>query len=103
MMGAATQQGWTFEQCLEIGAQGNAQMVTVGTSLDHCHIPGREHHEHVPDNACVLGMGIHNEPVGIYTKSLSGMSLTSGLPGSANTFADAFARRGRQKDAALPA
>ncbi|KAJ9658551.1 hypothetical protein H2201_007758 [Coniosporium apollinis] len=68
MIGAATQQGWTFEQCLEIGAQGNAQMVTVGTSLDHCHIPGREHHEHVPDNACVLGMGIHNEP-GLQTLS----------------------------------
>jgi dihydroxyacetone kinase len=36
--------------------------VTIGTSLDHCHIPGRAHHEQVAENACVLGMGIHNEP-----------------------------------------
>ena len=35
--------------------------MTVGSSLDHCHIPGREHHRHIPDSAIVLGMGIHNE------------------------------------------
>ena len=40
----------------------NANLVTVGSSLDHCHIPGRQHHEQVKDDAYVLGMGIHNEP-----------------------------------------
>lgn len=40
----------------------NDNCVTVGSSLDHCHIPGREHHRSVPQNAYVLGMGIHNEP-----------------------------------------
>lgn len=39
----------------------NDNCVTVGSSLDHCHIPGREHHRHIPDSAIVLGMGIHNE------------------------------------------
>lgn len=66
IIGAAAQRGWTLEQCVETGNQCNAHMVTVGTSLDHCHIPGREHHEHVPENACVLGMGIHNEPVSFF-------------------------------------
>ena len=42
---------------------GNSQLVTIGTSLDHCHVPGRDAFESVEDDACVLGMGIHNEPV----------------------------------------
>ncbi|KIW09111.1 dihydroxyacetone kinase [Verruconis gallopava] len=62
LVGAAAEEGWSFERCVEIGTQINANLVTVGTSLDHCHIPGRAHHEQVADDACVLGMGIHNEP-----------------------------------------
>lgn len=45
-----------------MGELGNSQLVTIGTSLDHCHVPGREAFESVPEDACVLGMGIHNEP-----------------------------------------
>lgn len=63
LIGAASQKGWGFERCRKIGELGNSQLVTIGTSLDHCHVPGREAFESVPDDACVLGMGIHNEPV----------------------------------------
>ncbi|KAF2087785.1 dihydroxyacetone kinase-like protein [Saccharata proteae CBS 121410] len=62
LMGAASHQSWSFEDCLKLGTRTNDQVVTVGTSLDHCHIPGRGHHEAVSEDACVLGMGIHNEP-----------------------------------------
>ncbi|KAF2851530.1 dihydroxyacetone kinase-like protein [Plenodomus tracheiphilus IPT5] len=62
LIGAASQKGWAFERCRRIGELGNSQLVTIGTSLDHCHVPGREAFESVPDDACVLGMGIHNEP-----------------------------------------
>ncbi|EFQ91351.1 hypothetical protein CFE70_002873 [Pyrenophora teres f. teres 0-1] len=62
LIGAASQKGWAFERCRKIGELGNSQLVTIGTSLDHCHVPGREAFESVPDNACVVGMGIHNEP-----------------------------------------
>ncbi|KAF2281077.1 dihydroxyacetone kinase [Westerdykella ornata] len=62
LIGAASQKGWSFERCRQIGELGNSQLVTIGTSLDHCHVPGREAFESVPDGACVLGMGIHNEP-----------------------------------------
>lgn len=62
LIGAASQKGWVFERCRKIGELGNSQLVTIGTSLDHCHVPGREAFESVPDDACVLGMGIHNEP-----------------------------------------
>ncbi|KAF2825738.1 dihydroxyacetone kinase [Ophiobolus disseminans] len=62
LIGAASQKGWAFERCRKIGELGNSQLVTIGTSLDHCHVPGREAFESVKDDACVLGMGIHNEP-----------------------------------------
>jgi dihydroxyacetone kinase len=62
LVGAATQASWNFDQVLDLGRKANHQMVTVGTSLDHCHIPGRAQHEPVPQDTCVLGMGIHNEP-----------------------------------------
>ncbi|KAH7384139.1 Dak1 domain-containing protein [Phaeosphaeria sp. MPI-PUGE-AT-0046c] len=62
LAGAASQKGWAFERCRKIGELGNSQLVTIGTSLDHCHVPGREAFESVKDDACVLGMGIHNEP-----------------------------------------
>ncbi|KAH9877924.1 hypothetical protein J1614_003141 [Plenodomus biglobosus] len=62
LIGAASQKGWAFERCRKIGELGNSQLVTIGTSLDHCHVPGREAFESVPDDSCVLGMGIHNEP-----------------------------------------
>jgi|TARA_R110002003_G_scaffold109_11_gene9202 dihydroxyacetone kinase len=63
LIGAASAKGWAFERCRKIGELGNGQLVTIGTSLDHCHVPGRDAFESVKDGACVLGMGIHNEPV----------------------------------------
>lgn len=68
LCGTAAEEGYDFETCLKIGESVNANAVTVGSSLDHCHIPGREHHRSVPENAYVLGMGIHNEP-GLHEKS----------------------------------
>ncbi|KAK3672509.1 hypothetical protein LTR78_007559 [Recurvomyces mirabilis] len=68
LCGAAAEAGYDFEKCMKIGESVNANAVTVGSSLDHCHIPGREHHRSVPDNTYVLGMGIHNEP-GLHEKS----------------------------------
>lgn len=62
LCGSAAEEGYSFEKCMELGTSVNANAVTVGSSLDHCHIPGREHHRAVPQNAYVLGMGIHNEP-----------------------------------------
>ena len=60
--GAAAEEGVDIETILKIGTSVNGNAVTVGSSLDHCHIPGREHHRGIPDDTFVLGMGIHNEP-----------------------------------------
>ncbi|CAI6341329.1 unnamed protein product [Periconia digitata] len=68
LIGAASQKGWSFEKCKKMGDLGNDQLVTIGASLDHCHVMGREAFEHVPDDSYVLGMGIHNEP-GLHTIS----------------------------------
>ncbi|ORY17097.1 dihydroxyacetone kinase [Clohesyomyces aquaticus] len=62
LIGAASQKNWPFERCRKLGELGNDELVTIGTSLDHCHVPGRDAFEQVPEDACVLGMGIHNEP-----------------------------------------
>ncbi|EMD01014.1 hypothetical protein BAUCODRAFT_192470 [Baudoinia panamericana UAMH 10762] len=62
LCGSMAENGYDFEKCMRIGEAVNANAVTVGSSLDHCHIPGREHHRSVPEDTYVLGMGIHNEP-----------------------------------------
>ncbi|OJD30720.1 dihydroxyacetone kinase [Diplodia corticola] len=62
LLGAAAHESWSFEDCWKLGTEVNAQLATIGTSLDHCHIPGRMHHEQSEEDTCVLGMGIHNEP-----------------------------------------
>lgn len=62
LCGSAAEAGYEYDKCMEIGLSVNANAVTVGSSLDHCHIPGREHHRAVPQDTYVLGMGIHNEP-----------------------------------------
>ncbi|KAK6441584.1 hypothetical protein LTR95_002179 [Oleoguttula sp. CCFEE 5521] len=59
---SASHAGYDFDTCYNIGQSVNDNCVTVGSSLDHCHIPGREHHRSIPGDAYVLGMGIHNEP-----------------------------------------
>ncbi|CAK4031204.1 Dihydroxyacetone kinase 1 [Lecanosticta acicola] len=62
LCGSAAESGYDYDKCMKIGLSVNANAVTVGSSLDHCHIPGREHHRSIPPDAYVLGMGIHNEP-----------------------------------------
>ena len=63
ILGGAAFQGYSFGRCVEIGKSVNSQLVSLGSALDHCHVPGRQTHETIPDNVCVIGAGIHNEPV----------------------------------------
>lgn len=58
---AAAAEKWSFERCLVLGQALNAQTVSIGSALDHCHVPGRQH-QAVADDICVVGAGIHNEP-----------------------------------------
>jgi dihydroxyacetone kinase len=58
---SAAAEMFSFERCLEIGKAVNSQTVSIGSALDHCHVPGRQH-QSIPDDVCVVGAGIHNEP-----------------------------------------
>ncbi|KAJ5919064.1 hypothetical protein N7466_010007 [Penicillium verhagenii] len=62
IIGAAASEGYSFESTLELGRAVNAQTVTIASALDHCHVPGRDQQSSVPDDVCVVGAGIHNEP-----------------------------------------
>ncbi|KAK1533058.1 uncharacterized protein CCOS01_05041 [Colletotrichum costaricense] len=61
ILGAAAAEKYSFEQCVEIGKAVNDQTVSIGSALDHCHVPGRQYHS-VAEDVCVVGAGIHNEP-----------------------------------------
>ncbi|KAL2818031.1 Dak1 domain-containing protein [Aspergillus granulosus] len=62
LLGAASELGWGFEECLKLGEETNANIASIGTSLDLCHVMGRAPDDRVAQDACVLGMGVHNEP-----------------------------------------
>lgn len=66
ILGAASERGLNVQQIKNLGDILNSQAVTIGTSLDHCHVPGRPKDPKewgaLPPDACEIGMGIHNEP-----------------------------------------
>ncbi len=68
LCGAASQ-GASFDKCLAIGRAVNDQVVSIGSALDHCHVPGREGHKPIPCDVCVVGAGIHNEPVSVLDRA----------------------------------
>lgn len=61
ILSSAAAQGWEFDRCVELGRAVNNQTVSIGSSLDHCHVPGRQH-QSIDAGSCVIGAGIHNEP-----------------------------------------
>ncbi|KAJ5035112.1 uncharacterized protein L3040_008372 [Drepanopeziza brunnea f. sp. 'multigermtubi'] len=62
VLGAAAAQEYSFERLVEIGKAVNEQLVSIGSALDHCHVPGRQNHDNIGEDVCVVGAGIHNEP-----------------------------------------
>ncbi|KAK6085984.1 dihydroxyacetone kinase [Seiridium cupressi] len=62
IVGAAAKKQYSFEKCVDIAKAVNAQVVSIGSALDHCHVPGRAKHETLPADVAVVGAGIHNEP-----------------------------------------
>jgi dihydroxyacetone kinase len=63
ILGGAAKRDYSFERCVEIGKAVNHQLVSIGSTLDHCHVLGRQNHDEIGDDVCVIGAGIHNEPV----------------------------------------
>lgn len=65
--GAAAAKKYSFEKCVNIGRAVNSQVVSIGSALDHCHVPGRRENERIPKDVAIVGAGIHNEPVSCIT------------------------------------
>lgn len=61
IIGGAAVDGYSFQDCVDMGKAVNDSTVTIGSALDHCHVPGRQH-QTVADDTCTIGAGIHNEP-----------------------------------------
>ncbi|KAK1978914.1 Dak1 domain-containing protein [Colletotrichum cereale] len=61
ILSAAAAEKHHFDRCVDIGKAVNDQTVSIGSALDHCHVPGRQHNS-IADDVCVVGAGIHNEP-----------------------------------------
>lgn len=61
--GAAAARKLGFDETVRLGHAVNAQVVSIGAALDHCHVPGRQGNEPIPKDVAIVGAGIHNEPV----------------------------------------
>ena len=58
----SSQPGVTLADVLKLGKEIVQNLVTIGVSLDHVYIPGREKLLSSDEDQVELGMGIHNEP-----------------------------------------
>jgi dihydroxyacetone kinase len=62
ILGAAAESGRSFDDVVALGKRVTVNLVTMGASLDHCHVPGRTEFAQLALDEAEIGMGIHNEP-----------------------------------------
>ncbi|KOC10438.1 putative dihydroxyacetone kinase (DakA) [Aspergillus flavus AF70] len=63
IVSALAETGASLEEIYRVAQQANSLLATVGSSLEHVHIPGRPASEDtIPVGEVEVGMGIHNEP-----------------------------------------
>ncbi|KAJ5690140.1 Dihydroxyacetone kinase [Penicillium macrosclerotiorum] len=63
MVGALAEAGGSLEEVYGLAQQANANLVSIGSSLEHVHVPGRgDPEDSIPHGQVEIGMGIHNEP-----------------------------------------
>ncbi|KAJ5678085.1 Dihydroxyacetone kinase 1 [Penicillium maclennaniae] len=62
-IGALAEAGGSLDEVYALAQLVNDNMLTIGSSLEHVHIPGRGVPEDtIPPDQIEIGMGIHNEP-----------------------------------------
>ncbi|OAP62986.1 dihydroxyacetone kinase [Fonsecaea erecta] len=67
IIGALAEAGGSLKEVYNLTKQVAANLVSVGASMEHVHVPGREKpdpnsDEFIPTEEIEIGMGIHNEP-----------------------------------------
>jgi dihydroxyacetone kinase len=63
VLGAAAAKHRPFEEILSLGNSLKDHIVSIATTLDHCHVPGRDEHQQLNESTIEIGTGPHNEPV----------------------------------------
>ncbi|KAJ5433001.1 Dihydroxyacetone kinase 1 [Penicillium daleae] len=70
MTGALAEAGGSLEEVHKLAQFANENLVSIGSSLEHVHVPGRGVPEDfIPNGEVEIGMGIHNEPGSHRTKA----------------------------------
>ncbi|KAL4734908.1 Dak1 domain-containing protein [Aspergillus similis] len=70
IVGALAEAGGSLEEVYKTAQLANENLASVGSSLEHVHVPGREpSDDHIPEGEVEIGMGIHNEPGSTRTKT----------------------------------
>jgi triose/dihydroxyacetone kinase / FAD-AMP lyase (cyclizing) len=62
IMGGAAGRGDSIDDVYNLGQAVHDQIVSIATTLDHCHVPGRAEHATLAEDEIELGTGPHNEP-----------------------------------------
>ena len=65
IIGALAEAGGSLKEVYELTKQVAGNLVSVGASMEHVHVPGRDKpnsDEIIPTEEIEIGMGIHNEP-----------------------------------------
>ncbi|CAG85511.2 DEHA2B12892p [Debaryomyces hansenii CBS767] len=73
ILGAASEKGYNIEQIYNLGISANKCIASVNAGLDHTHIPGHANNADygkLEENQIEIGLGIHNEPGVMKTKSI---------------------------------
>ena len=63
ILGGASEANGSFDDIMGLGKALCSAMVSIASTLDHCHVPGRTEHGALAKNEVELGTGPHNEPV----------------------------------------
>ncbi|PGH04576.1 dihydroxyacetone kinase [Blastomyces parvus] len=83
IVGALAESGGSLDDVYRIAQLAAENTVTLGASLEHVHVPGREipdpnSDEMIPKDEIEVGMGIHNEP-GSHRIKATGEELIKGM------------------------
>lgn len=67
ILGAASEADYTFPTTLSLGKAVTDGLLSIGCTLGHCHVPGRDNSKYgvIEDDTIEIGLGLHNEP-GVY-------------------------------------
>ncbi|KAF9039619.1 Dak1-domain-containing protein [Hymenopellis radicata] len=70
LLGAAAEANYSFSETLAFGKAVTDGLLSIGCTLGHCHVPGRDNAKYgvIGEDTIEIGLGLHNEP-GVYVVS----------------------------------